>query len=266
MNARDGIFDNPWIVGRQRSSDEPRLRLFCLPHAGGGASLFRGWADALPPEVEVCPIQLPGRENRLREPLSTRLIPLAETLAAALRPCLDRPFALFGHSMGAWIAFVLAHELSRRYRVAPAYLFVSGRRAPHLAAREAPIHALPDDQFIMALQDRYNSLPDAILREPELLEIYLPIVRADMAMVETFAYAPDVMLACPIAAFGGTEDRLVARDELSAWREHTTGSFTLKLFEGGHFFVQTARPALLSAVSRILGGTASGSALGSRGS
>ncbi|HZR97739.1 MAG TPA: alpha/beta fold hydrolase [Chloroflexota bacterium] len=241
-----------WIVGRRPRAPEPRLRLFCLPHAGGGASLFRGWADALPAAVEVCPVQLPGRENRLREPLYTALPPLAAALATALGPWLDRPFALFGHSMGAWIAFALARELRQRYGIAPAQLLVSGRRAPHLPARQPPIHDLPEPRFLTALRDRYNGLPDVILQEPELLEIYLPIVRADMRLVETFTCATDAPLACPIAAFGGTEDRMVSRDELAAWSDHTARQFTLQMFDGGHFFVQTARPALLAAVSSIL--------------
>jgi len=241
-----------WIVCRQPRS-QARARLFCLPWAGTGASQFYAWSSLLPADVELCAIQLPGRENRLAEPPYTRLADLVAVLAEELRRSLDRPFALFGHSMGAWIAFELARQLRRQYHLLPAHLFVAGRRAPQVPSPDPPIHRLPEPQFVEELRRRYDGLPDAILQDAEVLRIFLPILRADLAMVETFAYTAEPRLDCPISAYGGTDDPWSSPAGLAGWREQTTGAFSLRLFSGGHFFVQTARAPLIADISAALG-------------
>jgi medium-chain acyl-[acyl-carrier-protein] hydrolase len=208
--------------------------------------MFRTWADGLPPELEVWPVQLPGRESRLKEPAYTRLAPLVETLAQVLQPHLSMPFAFFGHSMGALISFELARQL-RPYGQTPAHLFVSGRRAPHLPDIDPPIYHLPQPEFIEELR-RLQGTPEAVLQSAELMALILPCLRADFAVCETYAHAESAALDCPISAFGGTADPKVSRADLDAWRNHTQGAFSLRMFAGDHFFLHSARANLLQAI------------------
>lgn len=241
----------PAWIARARPNPTARLRLFCFPPAGGGAALFRTWWQELPDDIEVCGVQLPGRDLRRQEPLIARITPLVHALADALGPELARPYALFGHSMGARVAFELVRELRRRGQPEPARLVVSGRPAPHCPQRD-PMHALAADQLIERLR-RLGGTPELVLREPELMAMFLPIVRADLGVNEVEDHRPEPPLACPIVAFGGSHDERCHRGELEAWRDHTRGSFTLEIFAGGHFFVQTAARELLAALGRALG-------------
>ena len=239
-----------WIV-RPRPSPRARLRLFCLPHAGAGASVFRGWADALPPEVEVCPVQLPGRENRVAEPAFDRLPPLVEALADAVEPLLSLPFALFGHSNGALIGFELARTLRARGRPGPVHLFASGRRAPDLPADRPSIHHLPEPEFLADLQE-LGGIPPQVLEHPELLAVLLPTLRADVAIHETYEFPEQAPLACPLTAYGGLSDLKVSREQLQGWGRHTAGPFVMRLFPGGHFYLQEQRAELLRTLSADL--------------
>ncbi|HEU5320604.1 MAG TPA: thioesterase domain-containing protein, partial [Methylomirabilota bacterium] len=213
--------------------------------AGGGAAAYRTWTAELPAEVEVCALRLPGREDRLTEPPFRRLGPLVAALVPGLRPHLDRPFAFFGHSMGALVAFHTAHAV--RHYQSPVHLFVSGRRAPHVPSAYPPIHALPDAEFVRQLR-RLNGTPEAVLCEPQLMDMLLPVLRADIAVSETYVYAPQPPLDCPISAFGGVRDSEAGHDELAAWRDHTRAVFTLRMLPGDHFFLHTSRPPLLRAL------------------
>jgi surfactin synthase thioesterase subunit len=241
----------PWLV-RYRPGLHERLRLFCLPHAGTGASQFRAWQSQVPLDVAVYGVQLPGRESRLRERSYTRLSALVAALADVMSPHLDVPFALFGHSMGAWICFELARELRRRYDAAPVHLFVSGRRAPHLPSQHSALHRLSDADFVQALVQRYGGIPEMVLRDPELLQLFLPILRADLTLVETYQYAHEPPLDCPLTVFGGANDATVGPAELAAWSDETGGPFALRMLPGDHFFVQSAREAVLCTISAHL--------------
>ncbi len=238
---------DPWIL-RPHPRRRARLRLFCFPYAGGSASLFAPWADDLPDEIEVFPVQLPGRERRLREPLLTRMDALLAALLPAIHPYLDLPYALFGHSMGAVIAFELARQ---RALPGPVHLFASARRAPQVPARKSAIHALPDAGFVAELR-RFNSIPEAVLQNADLRQIFLPILRADFALYETYAYLAGPPLDCSISAFGGCEDVNVTRADLEGWREQTRAGFVLRMFAGDHFFLRDARPLLLRAIAHDL--------------
>lgn len=229
-----------------------RLRLFCFPYAGVGSSLFCTWSNGLPQHVHVCPIQLPGRENRLTEPPFTRLAPLAQKLAGVLRPYLDIPFAFFGHSMGGLIGFELARELRRRDGPLPVHLFVSGRPAPQLSNQAAHMYRLPEPAFVSELRRRYNGIPDFVLQSEELTRLFLPILRADVELIETYAYTSEQPLDCPITAFGGLQDGNVTRETLAAWQAQTNGSFNLRMFPGDHFYLNDARETLLRAISQEL--------------
>src|SRR4029453_515698 len=232
---------------------QARLRLFCFPYAGGGALIFRTWSDGLPAEVEVCPIQLPGRGTRLMEPLFTQLSPLIQALAQALLPLLDKPFAFFGHSLGALVSFELARQLRRQYGVQPVRLFISADRAPQIPNRDPPIHSLPEGEFLVELR-RLNGTPREVLEDEELRQIMLPLLRADFAVYETYGYSTEPPLNCPISAFGGLQDHRVSRGDLEAWRDQTSVSVSLRMFPGDHFFLNTTQASLLGALSQELRG------------
>jgi medium-chain acyl-[acyl-carrier-protein] hydrolase len=239
---------NPWI-SCYNPRREIRLRLFCFPYAGAGALIFRNWSDGMPADVEVCPVQLPGHGTRLIERPFTRLTPLIEALAPALAPLLDRPFAFFGHSLGALIGFELARLIRRQYRVHPFRVFVSGGRAPQIPHLDRSIHALPDKEFLAELR-RLSGTPSDLLDHKELMEVMLPILRADFAMYETYLYSAEPPLDCPISAFGGLQDRRVSISDLEAWRTQTSATFSLRMFPGDHFFLK--QPLLLQALTQQL--------------
>jgi medium-chain acyl-[acyl-carrier-protein] hydrolase len=244
-------FDS-WIACR-KPNPHARLRLFCFPYAGTGASIFRTWPDGLPEDVEVCPVELLGRGTRLMETPFTQLAPLVQALAQALTPLLDKPFAFFGHSLGALVAFELARQLRRQSGVQPVHLFVSADRAPQIPHRDRPLHALPEGEFLLELR-RLNGIPRKVLEEVELMQIMLPVLRADFAVYESYVYSTEPPLNCPISAFGGLQDYRVSRDDLEAWRDQTSVSFSLRMFPGDHFFWQTTQPLLLQVLSQELRG------------
>ena len=238
-----------WIY-RPRPNPRAALRLVCFPYAGGSASVFRTWPDALPPDVELLAIALPGRDARAMEPLFDRLTPLIACLADDIGPQLRAPFAIYGHSFGAMLGLGFARELRRRSLGQPVHLFASARRAPQLPGR-TPLHPLSDSELLMALR-RMGGIPDAVFDAPELIEYFLPIVRADIAASETETIGLDAPLGCPITAMGGVDDDRVSVDELDAWRAQTTGPFEREMFPGGHFFLQSDPQRFLSSLSRRL--------------
>lgn len=241
---------NPWATF-PRPRQHPRVRLFCFPYAGGSSLVYRQWPDGLPADVELCAVQLPGRGNRLREPAYTQLPPLVEVLSTALLPYLDVPFAFFGHSMGATIGFELARSLRRARAPEPFHLFVSGRRAPQSPDTDPPSYHLPEPAFVEQLR-QLNGTPKEVLEHPEMMQLLLPLLRADFQLIQTYAYKPGPPLACPITAFGGVQDLDAGRDLLELWREQTTAGFSLHMLPGDHFFLHTSRDLLLQTISRKL--------------
>lgn len=239
-----------WLT-KFEPNDKARVRLFCFPYAGGGAYIFRGWPKGLPPTVEVCSVQLPGRQTRLKEAPLTCLLTLVEKVAQAIRVYLDKPFAFFGHSMGALISFELARYLRREDGIEPVRLLVSGRAAPQLPSARLPIYNLPTPEFTEKLRD-LKGTPEDVFEHPELMQLALPLLRADFQMIETYTYTTEAPLSCQIAAFGGLKDDEVSREHLEAWREQTTAGFTLRMFDGDHFFIQHAEPLLLRTLSQEL--------------
>src|SRR5215470_622662 len=237
---------------RSRSASEPRLRLFCLPCAGRGAALYRGWPEFSGCEMELCAMQLPGRESRLKESPFTRMSDAVERLVEALERYLDLPFALFGHSMGAILCFELARQLRSRYGVRPIHLFVSARRAPQFPDPRPPLRHLPDARFIAEIGRRYNGLPREVLANPELMELLLPMLRADVQMIETYVYEPGLPLDCPITSLGGVEDSDLRIEDLEGWSTHTNSRFETKVFPGDHFFIQSVPKEVLGTISLSL--------------
>ena len=242
-----------WL-NRPRTAHSGGLPLICLSNAGGSASQFFPWARLLAPGIDLWPVQLPGRENRLREtPLSDMPV-LIEAMAEALVPSLREPFAIFGHSLGGLLGFELARLLRRRYGRQPAHMFISARRAPQLPSRVGPIHRLPDDMFLDELARRYNAIPDVIRQDRELLSIYLPMLRADVTLFETHEWVEEPPLDCPMSIFGGRDDASLSYEELAGWAMHSTKPGQPKLFPGGHFYLQTARQELLAEINHSLAG------------
>jgi len=240
-------------VSWHKPNPQASLRLFCFPYAGGAALTFRTWSNSLPMAFEVCPVELPGRGKRITSAPFTRLQPLVQAIAQALLPHLDKPFAFFGHSMGGLVSFEVARLLRKKYGLNPVHLFVSGYRAPQVPDPDPPIHALPEPEFLEELR-RLNGTPEAVLENAELMQLLLPALRADFAVIETYAYIPESPLDCPITAFGGLQDREVSCDHLEAWREQTHAAFSLQMLPGDHFFLHSAQPLLLQSLSQELYG------------
>jgi len=229
------------------------LRLFCFHYAGGGANLYRTWGRHLPDTVEVCPIQLPGRETRICDQPYTRLNLLVDDLLTDVFTQQDKPFALFGHSMGAVIAHELAHEIEERALGHLAALMVSGRRAPHLPSTEPDIHTLPEAEFIQKIRE-FGGTPEEVLEMPELLELLIPLLRSDFELLETQGHVRQSKLSCPIYAFGGTDDVKVPWDTVEGWCEHTKADFDSRQYDGGHFFVQSCQEQLMRDLNLVLSG------------
>jgi medium-chain acyl-[acyl-carrier-protein] hydrolase len=249
---------NLWITCPQ-PNPQASLRLFCFPYAGGSSLIFRTWADILPKNIEVFAIEYPGRGTQMKSVAFTRLEPLVNAIAQALTgqfapvllPYLDKPFAFFGHSMGGLICFEVARLLRNNYNKNPVHLFISGRSAPQILNRNPPIHALPEPEFLEELR-LLNGTPVAVLENTELMQLLVPILRADFAVLETYEYVPAPPLECAIAVFGGLQDREVNIGELEAWQEQTTTSFELKMFSGDHFFLNSEKHLLLQSITQKL--------------
>jgi len=227
------------------------FRLFCFPYAGGGAMVYRDWADRLPSTVQVIPVELPGRGARLKEPPFVSLPPLIDALTEFIIPLLDAPFCFFGHSMGALIAFELTRRLRRQHDIKPQLLFVAGRRPPQIPDSDPATYDLPDDEFVAELH-RINGISKEVLEHRELMELFTPLLRADFQLTQTYEYCDDVPLHCPIIAYGGLDDQDVTRDLLSQWERQTTSRFALHMLPGDHFFLRSSRNLLLEMLTREL--------------
>ena len=241
---------NRWFIGRSTESIAP-LRLFAFAYAGGGASVFRSWHKTLPADIDLYALQLPGRESRFTEPRLTQFAEAIEAIVAALGPSLDHPFAFFGHSLGALLAFETARHLRRIGAPLPAHLFLSGHSAPQVHDPIEAYSKLSDAAFIQSIK-KYGGMPDEILQNTELVELFLPTVRADFSLLETYHYVEEPALDCPISAFGGLSDAETSEFKLAAWNIHTTQSFQLNMFPGNHFYLNTAQALLVDKIIRDL--------------
>jgi medium-chain acyl-[acyl-carrier-protein] hydrolase len=246
MNAE---LRTPWVV-RPRPNEAASVRLFCIPYAGGGPQVFQEWPSYLPADVEVIAVSLPGRGRRFSEQAQSRLHPLADALAAALVPFMDRPFALFGHSMGAYLAYETVRQLSTRYSADPVHLFVSGAAAPQIPNINQ-FHALPDERFVEMLRS-LNGLETEVLGNAEILDLLLPVIRADFAVAETYTCDDETPINCPISVLAGSNDWLVPVQQLERWAELTKGRCTVDVLDGDHFFLRSERAALLRLIAARL--------------
>lgn len=249
-NMATSLASNPWLA-YYKPNQEARMRLFCFPYAGGGAAIYRSWIDQLPGSVEVCPVQLPGRGNRLKEPLYTDISAVVRAISHDLSDYFDKPFAFFGHSMGALISFDLARLLREERGLEPRHLFVSAHGAPYVPDTNPPSFDLPKDEFIEELR-RLKGTPEQVLAHAELMELMIPLLRADFQMCQTYVYSNESgpALDCPVTALGGAEDHHVTREMLEGWAEITTGPFLIRVFPGDHFFLHTSEEIILQILAR----------------
>jgi len=242
--------DLPWLH-RPRPLAERRAWLVCFPHAGRSGTMFRSWAPLMPDGIELCGVNLPGRESRFAEPLPADLRVLAGSIAEALRPVIHgAPAAFFGHSLGGLLAF----EVSRRLRDTgvdkPQHLVVSGCRPPHVPGIGG-VSALPDGELVAELR-RLNGTTDEVLASPAALQLLLPVLRADFALAEDYTCPPGEPLPCPITALVGAGDPDLDASVLSRWSEQTAAAFNLRTFPGDHFFLESARPMVVAAATQTL--------------
>ena len=238
-----------WVRPLGRNANA-KGRLFCFPYAGGGAALFASWSRMLPRTLEVCGMQPPGRPPRLDEPPIRRMEELVRAAVDALEGALTLPYWIFGHSMGAIVAFEVARELRRRGAPEPTALLVSAAPAPHLTRDRASTHRLPDAELIAELR-RMDGTPPELLDDREAMAVVLPALRADFEAYSGYGYRDEAPLDCPIVAFAGSKDSLVAAERTDGWRRHTRAEFGLHVIEGGHFFLNTRRSELVGRIRDV---------------
>ncbi|WP_173055813.1 thioesterase II family protein [Phytohabitans houttuyneae] len=240
-----------WAQTYQPRHPAPALRLFGFPYAGAGASTYAGWR--LPDELaaEVWAVQPPGRETRAREGLIRRIEPYVEACADGLAALMDRPFAFFGHSMGALVAVELTRLLRRRGAALPVHLFVSAHRAPGRPPKRGPMSRLPDDEFVARLLEGAGDSPVAI-RDPELLLAFAGITRVDLELCERHPHRPQAPLDTPLTCFAAVDDSEVDVADVAAWEHHTTGAYRLRTFTGGHLFLAEHGARILADVATDL--------------
>lgn len=240
-----------WL-STHKSAQPSRLRLICFPPAGLGPVVFKSWATELPPGVGLCAVHLPGRTSRFHEPAITSVPQLVDAITGAISRLPELPFVFFGHSMGA----ILAEEVTRRLLElslpAPRHLIVSGRRPPALPDPKPPIGGLSDAEFVDEIGRRYGGIPPEILANPDVLELLLPCLRADIVALEKFQPGPRPPLPIPVSAFGGDADPMTPRADIEAWERETRAAFELRIFPGGHFYLDAQRKAVIGEIARIL--------------
>ena len=239
---------SPWLWW-PRPNPRARLRLFCFPYAGGSASTFRDWPRGIPDDVELCAIQPPGRGHRLSEPPFVDLRLLVQASIEAIQPLCEKPFAVFGHSMGAKLGFEFTRQL-RQQSIQPVHLFLSGCRAPQIAEPK-PFYDLPHPKFMEKLRE-LKGTPAELLDDPEMMAIMVPLMRADFEALQTHVFAVEPPLDCPLTVFGGLQDDGISRDHLEGWQRHTNSRFSLQMFPGDHFYFRKSESLLLAAISEML--------------
>ncbi|MCF3102024.1 thioesterase [Streptomyces roseoverticillatus] len=246
--------DNGLWVRRFHPRPDSRVRLVCLPHAGGSASFYFPVSRAMPDTVDVLCVQYPGRQDRRTEPLLDSVQALADKVYEALLPWTDRPIALFGHSMGASLGYEIARRLEQERGIVPAALFASGRRAPS-AHRDETVHLRDDDGLVAEMRGLSGTNPQ-LLGDDEVLRMVLPAIRADYRAAETYRWNPGPALRCPVTTFVGDDDPKVTIEEAAAWSVHTDGPFTQKVFPGGHFFLAQHQTEIVRLMAEQLGAPA----------
>jgi len=233
------------------SSQPKRLRLYCFAYAGGNANIYAGWQHQIDADIEICAVQLPGRGARFGEPALSSMPVVVKAIAEAIVGQQKQPFAFFGHSLGALLAFEVARYLRGHYLPQPVHLFVSGCAAPQDRSRSRHLHALPDDELLQELKE-YNGTPPEIIANRALMDLILPTLRADFMLAEVYTYRAAPRLAMPITVFSGRADPHISETQAQSWAKETSASCDVTFFDGDHFFINHERQAILESVSREL--------------
>ncbi|MES2316830.1 MAG: alpha/beta fold hydrolase [Pseudomonadota bacterium] len=236
----------PWIL--RQPGPGRRLRLFCFSYAGGNAASYLPWQAELDPAIEVCALQLPGRGARMGETPYSCLASLVAALAPVIASRNALPFAFFGHSLGALVAFEVARHLQRHGMPMPEHLFVSGCEAPQYRSPPKNLHALPEAELIESLRS-YNGTPSEVLAHRELMELLLPTIRADFSLVDNYHYDPAPLLTIPVTVLAGRGDDHVATGLVEQWQRETEAACEIEWFDGDHFFIHSERRAVLRCVA-----------------
>lgn len=248
VKVNEVTMKNQWFITGQAES--AYARLICFPYAGGGAGVYQSWQKYLPEQLDLCRCLLPGREMRLSEAPISSLSELIAELEVHILPLLNKPTVFFGHSMGALIAFELCLALQKKGHALPNALVLSARRPPHLPNIRPNIHHLSDDDFLDAIQ-KLGGMPDEVIREKELLELVMPVIRADFCMLENYSYSEQSKVDCPIIAIGGIDDIYVPVNDLAKWRHHSRTGFSMQTFSGGHFYIKDQQDGVIGLLEKI---------------
>lgn len=241
-----------WL-SRPRGTREPALRMFCVPHVGAGAAAFNSWIPLLPADVEVCGVRLPGRESRLREPLVEDWQQVVGALQQAVTPLLDLPYVLLGHCSGSVLTYELARRLVAAGHPAPAMVVLSSAPAPSARRIDEPLHLLPRRELLERVVG-FGGMPAEILDDPELMDIFERILRADYRVIERLEYSPGAPLDVPITVLGGEHDEFVGEEAMAAWAAETTREFSLRLLDAGHYILAEAGPLVADIVRPLVPG------------
>ncbi|MWC28972.1 thioesterase II family protein [Paenibacillus sp. MMS18-CY102] len=244
------LINRSWLLC-QKPNPAARMRLVCFPYAGGNARIYDAWAANLPEELELHVVQLPGRGNRFADPLCSHISGIVPVVAKEIMAISDKPLVFFGHSMGALLGFETARQLLREYAKPIGHLFVSAFKAPHLPRMKTERYRLSDEDLIEELR-HFNGTPEILLKDKELMDMFLPVMRADLEVCETYEYRDDNPLPFPITAFGGLYDQGITPSELSDWYEQTSEAFQLELFQGDHFIVHSHRNEMLDYMKKFV--------------
>lgn len=247
---------NPWLPYLPLTQlEKGKINLFCFPYAGGGASLFRSWLNAFPEKITIHPVQLPGREKRFKEKPYTSIEALIPDLVCALEPYLESPFAFFGYSMGGLLSYELIRYLRRHAASLPQHLFLAAFPHPRYKAKNhISLYQLPDEEFTQLLPRQQNNVFPDLLEKQANREVFLPLLRADYALVDTYLYVPEEPLDCPITVFGGLHDTTIQQQLLEQWESYTQSGFSLHMLDGDHFFLHDCASDLIHLISKSLQG------------
>ncbi|MDN3487082.1 alpha/beta fold hydrolase [Pseudoalteromonas sp. APC 3224] len=244
------MLDSIWFTKFQPKL-APQLRLICFPYAGGSASTFYSWASKLPACVELVAIQLPGRGNRFNESPYSNMDDLIQSLLVDFKSIMDKPYILFGHSLGSRVAFELMNQIKQEDLRLPIHFVASGSKGPNCHPRKEPIHHLPAKEFIHELSN-LNGTPKEVLKNKEIMELYLPTLRADFQMAHEYIYKCDDVFNCPISVLGGEQDIDITLSDLESWGKHFQAPYNVHILPGDHFFVDSHSEQVLKQINRII--------------
>ncbi len=241
-----------WFTPQWRSHYSAKMNLFCFHHAGGAASFYKKWPTALSPKVQVIPVQMPGRETRYGETFASSIDEMVNDLVHHKDVFADKPYAIFGHSLGALFGFELARRLVERDGPAPRFFVSSGHGAPRRQPADEKLHMLPDKQFIERMREKYGGVSDEVIACEELLEFLLPRFRADIRMAEQHTSNDSVPVRFPVAVMHGRGDKSVSMDDVKGWQNETLAEVSIHEFDGNHFFIETNEIQVFEVVNKLL--------------